>query len=618
MTGVYNLKNDVKIADLYKDLTNAQIKKIEKAAEDGFTVNELKSLEEDGIDTSLIKENSTQGEATTKKTTKSNTDVTSKAEEIKEKYCSNLAEFSGDDYSGDNPELQALNKALDDSVVINLGQEGFTKSQIIEIISIAFPSVGIASTGEDGKYTRPYGHGEEGSQIYDRFTSHLLFATGEDSEDLLTKRNELAKLNAQIATNNHSMQILDVTIDALQKEVEDQINEAIEDSEDIQEENKKKAQDAVSNRLSEYKNSNGKMTYEEFQQNISSDLSGISTKTGRKLSEVVVSMIDANHKMNLLKGYVSEMSELTSNNEALTTQANSVKDEITELVKEQAENAGSADSDAECTDPIGFSTDTARFDFFIDKDNNSDISNANEFLGAENGFSEVKALDTDSDGIVTGEELDSANVMVVKTNSDGTQEIVKASSVFSSDGDGINLSSYQNTNEDIGNGNTLLGTFSATVNGNSMEGYQTLDSNEWLDSNYDFTDKIEGKGDYAQGDDYVEEAVDFSDKINIFTLKNTELEENLSKAWTNLGLTQDQAEQLISIKQSESEIAGTKISDKFEEIAKAQEEEQQAQEDEVLEKAKAEKAAKAQEAQEAEEAEKAEAEEELEEDEEEA
>lgn len=583
MSGVYVLKSDVKIADLYKDLDSAKIKKIEKAAKDGFTLQELRTLEEDGIDTSLIKNNSTKG--TAKKTTKTDKDVQTKAKEVKKKYCTNLAEYSGDKYKADNPELKALNEALSDSLIIDLGQEGYSKSQIIKIISIAFPNIGIELVGNDGKYTCPYGHGDEASKIYKRFTSHLLFATGEDGVTLQNKRNELAKLNAQIASNNHTMQILEVTIEALQKEVEEQINEAIEDSEDIQDENKKKAQNAVSTRLSEYKNSNGEMTYEEFQQNISGDLKGIQTKTGRALSDVVASIIDANRKMSLLKSYVAEMGELSSTNKELTTNANDVKDEIDTLIKEQAEK-DKDDDDADKTDPIGFSTDSARFDFFVDKDNNSDISNTNEFLGAKDGFSEMKALDTDGDGIVTGAELDSANVMVVKTNKDGTQEIVKASSIFNATGDGIKLNSFKNANVDIGNGNTLLGTFSASVNGANMDGYQTLDTNDWLNDNYTFTDKIEGKGDYVQGDETVVESLDYSDKINIFTLTNTELEQKLNKAWTNIGITQEQTDSIISAEKAQSQAAGKKISNKFDEIAKTKEQEVTLDKDETLEKAK--------------------------------
>ena len=214
MTTVYNLNGNVKIADLYKGLTEEQIQSIEEASSGGFTLDELKSLEEDGIDTSVIKNNSTKDTQGAGKSKKGDGDVTARAEEIKAKY--NKTAFSGgsDPYSASNPELQALNSAMDDGIIKILANEGFTKAQILSIISQAFPSVGIAPTGTDGTYTRPYGHGEEAQKIYSRFSSHLVAATGEDSEEIKAKKAELASLNNQILSNNHEMQVLEVTIEA--------------------------------------------------------------------------------------------------------------------------------------------------------------------------------------------------------------------------------------------------------------------------------------------------------------------------------------------------------------------------------------------------------------------
>lgn len=574
MTTVYNLKNGVNIADLYKDLDAAQIKKIEKAATDGFTVAELKSLEEDGIDVSLIKNNSTKDTDTKKTTTKkqSKADVKTAIDKMKRKYCQNLGKNKGDPYSASNPQLIALNKMLDDGYMAELAKDGFTKTQILEIIAGAFPTVGIAPSGEDGAYTRPHGHGAEAQKIYDRFSSQLMVATSGDTEEIKAAKAELAKINNQIATNNHNMQILEVTIEALQEEVEQQINDAIEESKDIQEENKKKAQEAVSKRISEYSNSNGEMTYEEFQQKISSDLDGVQTKSNRALGDVVNDLLDANHKMSLLKGYVADLGDLAKNNEDLTKQAQETKEKIDDLVEEQIKNAEGGDPQAKCCDPIGFSTDAARYDFFVDNDNNGDITNENEFLGSKDGFSEMKALDTDGDGLVTASELDNANVKVIKTNKDGTQEIVKASEVFTNETDGINLNSYKGTNQDIGNGNTLLGTFNATLNGQKMEGYQTLDDLNWLDKNYEFTDEVEGKGRFAQDVTDITKAIDMKDKINLFTVKNEELDTKLKEAWNAWGFTDEMASQLINASEAQAKRDGTKIENNFEEIARKEEE----------------------------------------------
>ena len=577
MTGVYNLNNGVDVTTLYKGLTTEQKETLEAVVADKkITEAELKKIEEAGIDKSLITNNFTKdvtADAAGDKRTQSKADVKSKIEELTRKYCKDLGKNGGDPYSTANPELNALNKMLDDGEIGQLAADGFTKTQILEIIAGAFPSVGIAPTGEDGSYTRPYGHGADAQKIYDRFTSQLVVATGQDSEEIKAAKAKLATINNQIASNNQNMQVLEVTIEALQEEVQEQLDKAIEDSKDIQEEHKQKAKDAVNNRLNEYTNSNGEMTYEEFQKNISSDLNGLQTKTGRALGDVVNDLVNANHKMNLLKGYVSDLTDLADNNKTLTDEAKATQTEITDLVKEQAAKAeAEGDCQAQCTDPIGFTTDAARYDFFVDTDNNKDITNEQEFLGAKDGFSEVKDLDANGDGLVTGEELDAGNVKVIKTNTDGTQEIVNASDVFKNATDGINLNSYQSTNQDIGEGNTLLGTFSATMDGQSMSGYQTLDSNEWLDKNYEFTDEVEGKGRFAQDGTDITEARDSSEKINLFTIKNTELEGKLSEAWNAWGFTDTMATQLVEASESEAKADGAKIQKGFDEIARKEEE----------------------------------------------
>ena len=61
----------------------------------------------------------------------------------------------------------------------------------------------------------------------------------------------------------------------------------------------------------------------------------------------------------------------------------------------------------------------------------------------------------------------------------------------------------QSSNQSIGNNNQLLGTFGLTLNGKySNDGYNTLDTVNWLDKNYSnmFTDKAERVGRFATED----------------------------------------------------------------------------------------------------------------------
>ena len=577
MTGVYNLNNGVKISELYKDLDKKQIESIEEAAKGGFTADELKSLEEDGIDTSLIKKNSIKDD--TKKTTKSNDDIKDKVEELKDKYFTK-AHSEGDPYKSTNPELTALNELLDDGVILTLGNDGYTKSQIVDIISQIFPSLGIKTKGDNGEYTRPIGHDEQAQKIFSRFSSHLVTATGTESPEIKEAREKLASINNQIESNNYEMQVLEVTIEALQDEVEEQVDKAIDESKDIQEESKNKAKEAINKNLNAYTNSNGDMTYEEFQNGISSDLKGIETKSGRQLSEVVNSLLDANYKMNLLKGYVSDLTNLNQDNIQLTSDAEVAKEDLDTLLQEAAES-GSSDPDAECTDPIGFYSNETRYDFFVDRDKNEDISNEKEFLGAQSGFEEVQKLDSDGNNIVTASELEKANIKIVKTNIDGSQEIVDVDEIFTNPNDGINLASYKQANEDLGEGNKLIGTFNASINGKTLEGYQTLDTNEWLDENYDFSDKDEGIGRFAQDSTDITEAYNADEKINIFTLRNSELEADLNDAYSAWGLSDTTTKSVLDLTNSEAKRKGEAIEEKFEQIAKKEEEIAQWSEEEM-------------------------------------
>ena len=87
------------------------------------------------------------------------------------------------------------------------------------------------------------------------------------------------------------------------------------------------------------------------------------------------------------------------------------------------------------------------------------MSNINEFLGAENGFSELINLDTNNDNFVDSKELSKANIKIVKTDSKGNQSIEDVSEVLKNE-DGIDLSSYEAKNNQLmDNGNFLQGIF---------------------------------------------------------------------------------------------------------------------------------------------------------------
>ena len=518
-TTVQFLKSGISIQSLYSDLSEEKIEQIKSASKDGFSEDELQRLESDGIDISLLRENFDSKE------NKTTSDVNEKAKSIKEKYCSDLESYNGDVYSISNPELKAFKQALNDNLLNELSKEGFNKTQIIEIISQSFPSIGIKN-GDDGQYECPKGHDSESSEIYVDFVNALLEATGGESSEISSARQELNNLNLQIETNNNELKTKQKEIQQLQKEIEELMNNAIEESEEIAKNQKESAKSAVNKRLDEYIQSNGTMSYEEFQNNLANDLDSLEGISNSKLSNIVLDMLDAQNKMSTVKIYLKDINSLMKDNETLTNKAQDAKENLDNLLDKQKEEGISADDDAKETDPIGFLHKNTRYDFFVDKDNNDDLSNENEFLGAKNGFLELINLDKNKDNKVDAKELIQNDIKVVVTKNNGSQTVKNASDIFD-EGDFIDLSSYTKKDTTLENGNKLLGVFDVKFDDEMLDdkGYQTLDKIEWLDKNYNFSDNKSEKN-----SSIIAEATDFTNQYNIFLNRNNRLDDKLNSA----------------------------------------------------------------------------------------
>ncbi len=568
-----NLKAGVTVQSLYSNLTNEQITKIEEASKDGFTEDELQKLENDGIDTSLIKKNAANGAAK-----KTDADVKSKAAELKAKY--------GTDGLQPTDKITKFGTALNDGLVQQLSEEGFDKMQIVDIVSQAFDGIGIEKNA-DGTYNCPRGH--EYASIYDKFVSQM---ANLDNAELKEAKTKLASLNKEILNNNRKLKNLEYNITTLQQKIEDQISDAIEESEEITQEQKDSAKSLVSKRLNEYTSSNGKMTYEEFSSGLALELDTLAGTSNSKLSATVKKMLDAQSDMANLSGYLSNMNNLVLSNAKLSKEANGVQDQIAELKKKAAESSNAEDQCCKRTDPIGFTDGNTRYDFFVDKDSDGNITNENEFLGAEKGFEEMQEADADGDGKVTADELDSKNVKVVVTNADGSQEIKNASEVLK-EGDSIDLTSYKSQNTEMSDGNLLQGTFNVNMNGKTMEGYQTLDNLDWLDNNYEFSDEVAGRGRFAQEQTEAVKAEDYDSKYNIFMSKYSELEELEAKALQTLGVDTQQVQSGISqMSMQDGASKGEVIERGFKLKAKKEAAEAKAEEEKEKKEAKAEEEAK--------------------------
>ncbi len=564
------LNAGVSIENLYSTASKEQIEKIKKLSVDGFTEDELQELQNDGIDVELIKQNSKALEKTEKQGTATQEVVDQKIAELKEKYA--VEGGVAKSYKMSNPEVAAFKKAVDEGMLKDLADAGLTKNQIIDVISEVFPNAGIKNQGEDGKYTCPRGQDAEAKELYKSFLSELAQVTKGEGAEVTELRQKLDAISKEIVNNNSAMKLLEVNITMLQDEVEADIKAAIEESKEIADDQKEAANDAVKKNLSAYSSSKGEMSYGDFQKNLSRDLDEVAGTADSKMASVVLKIVNSERKMATLERYMTQMGDLMKKNDELNTEMKGVQEELDKALAADTSDvdcADEVDEDCQQVDPIGFTDGDKRFDFFVDKDDNSDITNENEFLGAENGFDEVKALDTDNDGIVTKEELEKGNVKVVQTNADGTQEIKNVADVLK-DGDSIDLNSYEKVGADIGNGNTLQGTFNMNVDGKTLEGYQTLDNINWLDENYEFTDEVEGTGRFAQGEDMNLQSEDYTEKLNAFKERQETLRTDLDSVYDTLEL--DKAElqsEILEISNLEAKTQADRIKNIFESQKKA-------------------------------------------------
>lgn len=592
MDVVYNLKSGVSLSSLYNGLTSTQKAKLERLSKNGFTEDELQQLEDAGIDTSKIKKNSTTKTTNTTKKEKTSSDVSSKASEIKKKYCSDLEKYDKDEdqFDAKNPQLQAFKKALNDNLVNNLVDSGFTKKQVIDIVHKAFPTIGIENKS-DGKYSLPKGHGDEAVAIYKKFSTTLVKATCQEAQDLKEAEAKLKSLNSQITSNNNSIKNLEYNITVTQSDIETKLKKAIAESKEIAQEQKEESEDIIAKRLNEYTSSNGEMSYDKFKSNVTSDLDSLAGSTNSQLASVVLNMLDAQREMTTLNTYLSSMKNLIATNKDLKTQADETEAEVSRLTKALDNMTTDSDAESEKTDPIGFVDSDIRYDFFVDRDSNGTISNKNEFLGAHQGFEELMAFDADKDERVTAAELDSNNVRVILSQSGKKQQIKSASEVFKSN-DFINLRSYRSANQSLGDGNQLIGTFGLNIDNKEINtGYQTLDTTQWLNDNFEFSDGTAGYSDGMKA----AETLDYDDKVNIFEMNNARLASKQLSTMSAVSLNQMSAKSNITNAKHSSKISQAAfVEQKFEQEAREaqkaeleeQEAQKQAQEEIELEKLK--------------------------------
>ena len=434
-------------------------------------------------------------------------------------------------------------------------------------------------------------------------------ATGDSAQI----QQEIDKLEAMRAANQESMTTLKEQIEDLKDKVEESISLALDKMEEIEEEQKIKAEQIVSEELNRYKNAEGSMTQDEFQNNVSSRLSEINPS----MSEALVYLLSADTNMALMTNLLGQLGQKIQIDKSYASQIDTKEQEY-----EAAKAAEEAAAAAKSCDPIGanfgdvelFDLDgdgeagQIQIDFFYDEDGDGKINSLSDFVGAEadaaggDGWSEMANMDGDgengvADGIITGDELAANNVkvMVTEIDSDGTKS-QRAMSIdeFKEQANikdiNIGAQKHENIQDDVtgpfgfddNDNNQMLGTFNISLikdenndaNNINTIGYQTLDDESWLVENYSGNMDLESLS---------EQAVDVSGVVNQEASETAEFEDFLNKynndvmpelrgkindAYAQLAFSEDTLAQIKEYSEAEAELEGTRIANELAEKEK--------------------------------------------------
>lgn len=414
---------------------------------------------------------------------------------------------------------------------------------------------------------------------------------GEITKNIDSIKAEIAKLEEDKKQNNEEMKKLGEEIEKIEEEINADIKKELQRMEGITDEQKKETGNLVEAELSTYKNAEGEMTLENFQDGLDSKLGALDSKYGTEIASITRNLMNAEGKMSKLDVKIKNFSNLTQKakeiDDALLLKGTELDTMEAQKTKVEADNAKKAD-------PIGFKINGEKFDFFIDKDKDGKLSSECEFLGSKENWSEMEALDSNKDNKITKDEV--AGLKMVKTKADGKQEIVDASVMFNDDTDFIELSTYKKTNKDIGEGNTELGVFNVNIDGKEFKtGYNTLDDIGWLDKNYSFSDKEKGIGRFAKPEDKEnvdekpEEKTPASGAVAQLQLDKflgafQKLQELLALAWQTLGIRKEDSAHISKMFEEKGDDEGSSIDESNKEKAEIKAEEEKIQEDKEKQK----------------------------------
>lgn len=354
-------------------------------------------------------------------------------------------------------------------------------------------------------------------------------------------QEEIDKLTEKREANIAEMEELEAEIEELAEEAEAQIAAAIQAQEEAVEQHEEDTEKAVDAELQKYieanKNGDG-MSRDELKANMANALGNIPN-----ISDSIANIIDATASLDKMDSKLGEL-------EVLINDTKSIDNELANL-EVAKEAAAASEAAAKCCDPIGFTMEDengqqVQYDFIVDDGN---FDSTSDFLGAEGQWSEMEALNTDGDNTVSADEMAAGNIKAVKTNADGTQEVVDIKEEFGEDFS-IDLASYKQggSHSAVSNGDhdndgvadqTLLGTFNVNVNGQSISGYNTLDDVDYLSETFGVS-AGEQVNAAAAGSAGVSEDLNIHEEfLETYKAEYEKLSQELDNAWSGLDVSKD-------------------------------------------------------------------------------
>ncbi len=366
------------------------------------------------------------------------------------------------------------------------------------------------------------------------------------------------KLEEEKEANMKKMEKLEKKIEQKAKDAEEHIIEAGKKREAQVEEYEDDAKRAVREQVNAYVEANKEggdgMTREQLQQNIAGAL-----PQAPAAAAIIGALTAASEEINEMDNYLSQLNGLIKDTQKLEADISSIDGQI-EAAQAAEDAATNCPPPRECTDPIGFNTEDAQYEFIVD---DGSFDTTSDFLGANNQWAEMQALDTDGDKTVTADELKAGNIKAVKTGKDGSQEVVDIASEFGDDFS-VDLNSYDSngTFEGLNEAQDLQGTFNVNIAGQDVKGFNTLDDVSYLENKYGITDDMNGASAVTQAaqeatgeaEEISEDLKPHVDFFNLYTEKSAELKEQLDAGYEEFDFSKEEIDGIKQTTKREADV----------------------------------------------------------------